>query len=347
VRSPQVSGSRKIKTLQKIYAGALALALVGNANAGCKIVQLAEWPVSHANNRPRIEGKVNGQPVTVLIDTGASSTFVWRWTANELGLPLSGAQGIRVFGAGGEAQIAATMIKDLQIGAYRASSVRLLAMGDEQGTKHESGMVLGDEFFSSFSTEFDVAHGVVRLLRPQGCKADQLAYWSSTYSQADLQPMRLQNPKILMDILVNGKHVSAMLDTGAPTSMLDLGVAERIGVKPGTAAEAIPAKGLAAKSFATWVATFDSVSIGDETIRNVRLRVGDMFGKDTVAETGSRIARSAGELPEMLLGFDFLLSHRVLVLPKEHAVVFTYNGGPLFQYVEPATEQAVQATKSP
>jgi hypothetical protein len=96
------------------------------------------------------------------------------------------------------------------------------------------------------------------------------------------------------------------------------------------------------------VGTFDSVSIGDETIRNVRLRVGDMFSKDTVAGTGSRIARPAAvDPPEMLLGFDFLLSHRVLVLPKEHAVVFTYNGGPLFQYVEPATEQAVQSTKSP
>jgi hypothetical protein len=105
--------------------------------------------------------------------------------------------------------------------------------------------------------------------------------------------------------------------------------------------------GVAAKIFPTWVETFDSVSIGDETIRNVKLRVGDMFGKDTVVGTGSRIARHVmADQFEMLLGFDFLLSHRVLVLPKEHAMVFTYNGGPLFQYVEPTTEQAVQSTKS-
>ena len=320
--------------------------LAANANAACKIVQLAEWPVRHANNQPLIEGKVNGQPVTALIDTGSNSTFVWSWTANQLGLPLGGVPRMRVFGAGGEAQIAETMIKDLQIGAYRASGVRLLVIGDEHAKNPNSGIVLGDEFFSSFSTEFDIAHGVVRLLRPEGCKADQLAYWSTTYSQADLQPVRIENPRILISVLVNGKHVNAILDTGARTSILDLSVAERIGVRPGAAAEAIPSGGIAGKSFPTWVETFDTVSIGDETIRNVRLRIGDMFGNDTVVRTGSRIGRAVNSY-EMLLGFDFLLSHRVLVLPKEHAVVFTYNGGPLFQYVEPPTEQAVPSTKSP
>jgi hypothetical protein len=68
----------------RICAGALALVLAAHANAACKIVQLAEWPVSHANNRPLVEGKVNGQPVMVLIDTGTNSTYVWKWTANQL-----------------------------------------------------------------------------------------------------------------------------------------------------------------------------------------------------------------------------------------------------------------------
>jgi predicted aspartyl protease len=332
----------------RICAGVLALALASAANAGCKIVQLAEWPVSHANNRPLVEGKINGQPVKVLIDTGANATFVWRWTADALGLPLSGAEGVRIFGAGGEAQIAATMVKALEIGAYRANSTRLVVMGSDHEKPQESGLVLGDEFFSSFSTEFDIAHGFVRLLRPEGCKADQLAYWSNTYSLAELQPTRVENPHIMLTVMVNGKHVNAILDTGAPTSMLDASVAERIGIKPGATAETATVRGLGPQSFPTWVGTFDSVAIGDETIRNVRLRVGDMFGKDKIVSTGSRIGRSTWtDSTEMLLGFDFLLSHRVLVLPKEHAVVFTYNGGPLFQYVAPPTEQAVESEKSP
>jgi hypothetical protein len=36
----------------------------------------------------------------------------------------------------------------------------------------------------------------------------------------------------------------------------------------------------------------------------------------------------------MLVGCDFFLSHRILVLAKEHTLLFTYNGGPVFQLVK-------------
>ena len=215
-------GSRNIKTI-KIVAGALALALAlaGAANAGCKIVQLAEWPVSHANNRPLVDGKINGQPVKVLIDTGANATFMWRWTADAFGLPLSGAEGVRIFGAGGEAQIAATMVKELEIGAYRANSTRLVVMGSDHEKPQESGLVLGDEFFSSFSTEFDIAHGFVRLLRPEGCKADQLAYWSDTYSLAELQPTAGRESPYQADR--DGERQTRQCDFGYWRAHLDVG----------------------------------------------------------------------------------------------------------------------------
>jgi hypothetical protein len=97
--------------------------------------------------------------------------------------------------------------------------------------------------------------------------------------------------------------------------------------------------GIANRRLESWVGTFDSVSIGDETIRNVKLRVADLFGNDKAAETGSRISRAV-EGSSLIIGFDFLLSHRVLVLAKEHKLLFTYNGGPLFQFVAPDVQPA-------
>jgi hypothetical protein len=41
----------------------------------------------------------------------------------------------------------------------------------------------------------------------------------------------------------------------------------------------------------------------------------------------------------MLVGCDFFLSHRILVLAKEHTMVFTYNGGPVFQLVKSVVPQ--------
>jgi hypothetical protein len=41
----------------------------------------------------------------------------------------------------------------------------------------------------------------------------------------------------------------------------------------------------------------------------------------------------------MLIGSDFFLSHRILVLAKEHTLLFTYNGGPVFQLVKSIAPQ--------
>jgi len=36
-------------------------------------------------------------------------------------------------------------------------------------------------------------------------------------------------------------------------------------------------------------------------------------------------------LPTMLIGFDFFRAHRVLIANREHLLLFSYNGGPVFQ----------------
>jgi tetratricopeptide (TPR) repeat protein len=63
------------------------------------------------------------------------------------------------------------------------------------------------------------------------------------------------------------------------------------------------------------LAPFGSFGIGDEEIKNTRLRVADI------------------ELPDadMLLGTDFFLSHRILVSRSQDKLYFTYNGGPVFR----------------
>jgi hypothetical protein len=58
-------------------------------------------------------------------------------------------------------------------------------------------------------------------------------------------------------------------------------------------------------------------------IKHVRLRFGDLFGY------------RGGEVPEMLLGLDFLRAHRMFVAHSQHKIYFTYTGGPVFQVTGP------------
>jgi predicted aspartyl protease len=313
----------------------LCVPLAQAAFGACKIGQVAELSVSVASNRPRLQGKINGQPVEILIDTGAGS-FIWEGAAKQLGLKMGGVQNFRMFGVGGEAIVHETVVNQLQIGAFTAKNLQMLVI--YQNTLPRRGaaaMVLGEDFFSSFVTEFDLAHGVVRLLRPQGCQLDQLTYWSDTYSEADLERAGLYEPRILARVTLAGRQVSAMLDTGASTSMVARTVAATVGVTPWTDGKqaAVKMSGIAGVPIDSWMGTFPTFALGSESVRNVQLRISDMFAADKVTVTGSHVGKVNEDMPEMLIGCDFFMAHRVLVLFKERKLLFTYNGGPIFQAV--------------
>ena len=63
----------------------------------------------------------------------------------------------------------------------------------------------------------------------------------------------------------------------------------------------------------THLASFASFKVGDEEIRNPRLRGGD-----------------TREGADMLLGADFFVSHRIYVSSTQRKMYFTYNGGRVF-----------------
>jgi hypothetical protein len=81
--------------------------------------------------------------------------------------------------------------------------------------------------------------------------------------------------------------------------------------------------------------TFDTLMIGEETIRNAKIRISDLFGGDQAGQTTSPGFGFFEGLPDMLIGDDFFQSHRVLLMPRERKVLFTYNGGQVFQLLRP------------
>jgi len=300
-------------------------------------VQLGELQVSVTANRPLVTGQINGQSVRVLIDTGTSVSFVWEGAARRLGLPLASVRSVKVFGVGGEATVLGTTVKELQVGSYSASNVSLAVLERARELRPEDpAVVLGNDFFSQVVSEFDLAQGAIRLMRPTGCQIDELAYWARSYSMAELARPQIDNPQVRLNVSVNGKPVEAVLDTGTRTTVITTAAAQNAGVlaapqDAGARAESGKMGGVGPKAVPSYTGTLTTFAIGDETVRSARVRVADLFRSDTVAETGSHISRPADGLPGMLIGCDFFMSHRLMILPEERKVVFTYNGGPVFQ----------------
>jgi hypothetical protein len=121
-----------------------------------------------------------------------------------------------------------------------------------------------------------------------------------------------------------------MIDTGASTSLVDAQTASGVGAAiPSHPQLVVTGLGPAARE--AWNDDFASLAIGDESVAHTRIEVAD-FARDFAevdGTTDTRISRHDG-MPTMLIGEDFLRVHRVMIDPKNHVMVFSYAGGPIF-----------------
>jgi predicted aspartyl protease len=273
------------------------------------------------------EAQVNGRPVRLLIDTGAFGTLLFTGEARRLGLFLR-PTGAKSHGVGGESDIFSARVKEFRLGDMVEHDADLVVTG--QSFKGISG-VLGGKFMMQADTEFDLAHGKVRFFKPRGCAGDQVVYWGEAYSVAPL--VGAQQDQILVRVSVNGVPVVAQMDTGASSSVLTPGAAARAGITVRSAGVvgAADLRGLGRAPVESHVGVFSTFSFGEETIKNARMQIADMFAADKDTQINTRIATAVADQPQMILGADFFRAHRVYVALSQHKVYVSYIGGPVFE----------------
>jgi predicted aspartyl protease len=312
----------------------------GAAAQQCNMGLAAELPVVMDGNQPLVRVSINGQPVLALLDTGAFKTMIWRGAAERLGLKLVPVEGMKLVGVGGRQNAYKTRVQELKLGQAALKDAPLLVGGQERplGGREEIALILGQDLLSRGDLEIDLKGKVVRLYKTENCKNKPLVYWTEYYNLVDIESPPGESRPISIDVLVNGRKVRADLDTGATTSVITTAAARQAGVTTDEATAAGASSGIGAKTVSNWIGRFKTVQIGDQTMKNAPLRIADLFRHGSEAETGTRI--SASPVPiEMLLGADFLLSHRVLVAYSQNKVYFSYNGGPIFQTRNPRAQE--------
>jgi len=322
-----------MKRLFTTFALAASL-LAGHAGADCILGRMAELPVTMTDLRPLVHARINGVDERFIADRGAFWSFITPATAAELGLRLTPAPfNMRVGGVGGEADVSLATVKQFEIAASKVANVQFLVGGSEMG--EESAGVLGQNLLGIADVEYDLANGVIRLMKPHGCGDQPLVYWlkTATYSSMPIGETTPLSPHTTGTASVNGVKISVMFDTGAATSYLSLAAAKRAGIgldMPGVTPSSL-FSGIGRKMVQTWIAPVDSFVVGGEEIRHTRLRIG-------AAGIGDR---------DMVLGADFFLSHHVYVAKSQRRLYFTYNGGPVFNLNTTPQDQGDAGAGSP
>lgn len=296
----------------------LALLLIGLAFAGaasaqepqaaqCKMLRTAQWMLRAEYYSPVVDAEINGQKVRVLLDTGAGLTVIRRAATRTLNLARSEVEG--------QPNVEAVYINEFRIGKWVRNDWRVLVAG-EHDMGDDVSLVLGDDFFQQVDVEFDFQSNAVRVYQTLGCEDAPLAYWARAATQIPLEP----GDRIRLATAINGKPVRALLDSSSVRSLLGMTEAARLGVTPQSAGAAAAGcvGGYGKNAVDSWTAPFESFAIGDEVIRNPRIRFADLE------------QHTGGAQAEMLLGADFLHSHRVLIARSQRKLYFTYAGGTVF-----------------
>jgi Aspartyl protease len=161
-------------------------------------------------------------------------------------------------------------------------------------------------------------------------------------------PVAIDNNQLLAQGAIDGHSVRVLIDTGSNMSLIWRSAAQRLGLRligaprkrlfglggesrihyVSAGAELV---GIGSRSLQSWIADVQSFRLGDESINSTQLSVAQLGKYQTMGRIGSRIPVAAVPEPGMLLGMDFLRSHRIVVDNATRKMVFTYEGGPVFQ----------------
>jgi tetratricopeptide (TPR) repeat protein/predicted aspartyl protease len=317
-----------VLSLMVWFTGAPALA----GAAKCRLGEMVKFPITMYDLRPMVRAKINGTDVMFSLDSGAFYSMISPASAAVLKLRTYPAPaGFYVTGIGGRIHVDLTKADNFELSGISLHDVEFIVGGNDEGG--ESIGLLGRNFLQIADIEFDLAHGMVRLMSAEDCGDGVLAYW--THPGDGYSVMNIEGPRYLLlssrkskaaarylepitgSAYVNGVEIRVAFDTGAPTSYLTVKAAAKAGIKldsPGV----VPAGyggGIGRGQVANYLARVASFKIGDEEVRNTQVRLGDT-------------AIGGGE--DMLIGADFFLSHRIYVANSQHKLYFTYNGGPVF-----------------
>ena len=337
------------RILVPLIATLLAMA-DASAQSRCRFLKVVEWPVRIAANHLVVDGAINGQAVGIMLDTGATFSSIERQTAEFLKLPLHDAPGRRIVGIGGETQAAFAVVDEFKLGEVTTQSLQLLVTGD--GTRRAPwDVLLGEDFLQRFDVEFDLAHSLVRLFRPRDCDGVSLAYWTKeNVAEVEIDALQESQPRIEFTVRINERKIEAMLDSGAPVSIVPLQDVAALGITPESPGT-MPAGmlgGMGTRQVPMWTAQFASFAIGNESIPDIRIAFGDVWKDTALKSVGSNVGKRMTVQEPMIVGADFLRAHRLLVSHSQRRLYFSYVGGPVFAVPAPRPGgKAAESAKSP
>jgi hypothetical protein len=327
----------------------------------CIYLNLANLRLKSVNGMLTARGNINGSDEPMVLDTGRLHSVLALNDAKKLSLTLGHAN------AASHVDYAA-YINDIALDRFFWHKV-VLGVVEQTPVPNYSLWAGADILLNGLNKDVEIsaADGQMKIFVPSGCDNAFLAYWDKDASSVPLVDLSTSDPRQILTVRVNGKEMTAMIDSGSPISIVNIDAAARAGITPTSAGVSELQSGFVPykQNGKVWKANFSTFSIGNEVIQHPSIAIADLWGSPDakaqdpaaslrlafiaptlVGATGVPVTPSTEAVasiarlstadtaptvqPDILLGADFLRAHRVLLAISQRKMYFTYAGGTVF-----------------
>ncbi len=202
------------------FATLMMVTMGAAAEDDCRLQLVASLPMTLQEGQIVIDAAIADHPLRLIVDTGGT-TLLRESVAKAIGLKpdmLKSSQNASLFG--GPRLHRYVVASDFALGPLRSGRVSILLLPDSARQDWQADGLLGANVLRTYDVDFDFAHGKLNLFLPHRC-AGRAAYWVQDDGIVAKVPVEMSGNDIRVPVLIDGKEVKAILDTGAAVTVID------------------------------------------------------------------------------------------------------------------------------
>jgi predicted aspartyl protease len=184
--------------------------------------QVISVPITMKNSRILVPVSINGTEKLFMLDTGGAVSQIAPSLADELKL-VRNESNVRLWDLYGNASAQAVNVT-FALGGLQDRNASLQVSPRDFADEPYVGIIAAD-YMGRYDVELDLAGGKMNYFSTDHCEG-RVVYWPA--AAVAVIPFRLQNSHIEVSATLNDREVKAIVDTGAPTSVLRADTAKRL-----------------------------------------------------------------------------------------------------------------------
>jgi predicted aspartyl protease len=184
-----------------------------------------------------VPAMINGQPASMLLDTGSDAGLFTINGARRLGLSTDPGRRTKVEGTGGAGHVvpnvrfASLVVGGLPLGG---GSLPVGTLPAEPVLQPPVAGLLGADALGTFDLDLDLPHRRLGIwsVRLGSVACAPPPAWAATPGGWDTIPLQRHGQRFTLTVQLDGQPLTALLDTGARSRILSVAAARRLGVGP-------------------------------------------------------------------------------------------------------------------